>query len=105
WGTGALDSRGRPGGGKRSSRRDGEADGEGRPGPRATPDRVVAARGPIAGLRRADMGFLNGRVTYVRFRVGGDSPLPIGQDLLELANQHAIGRHGAGEPTDGISVG
>ncbi len=51
------------------------------------------------------MGFLNGRVTYVRFRVGGDGPLPFDEDLLEKAAQHAIGRHGAGEPTDGISVG
>ncbi len=51
------------------------------------------------------MGFLNGRVTYVRFRVGGDSPLPFGDELIELANQHIIGRHGSGEPTDGISVG
>ena len=51
------------------------------------------------------MGFLNGRVTYVRFRVGGESPLPFGEELLELASQHAIGRHGAGEPNDGISVG
>ena len=51
------------------------------------------------------MGFLNGRVTYVRFRVGGKSPLPFGEELLEMAAQHAIGRHGAGEPTDGVSVG
>ncbi len=51
------------------------------------------------------MGFLNGRVTYVRFRVGGDAPLPFGEDLLERAAQHTIGRHGAGEPTDGVSVG
>ncbi len=52
-----------------------------------------------------DMGFLNGRVTYVRYRVGGDSPLPLGDEILELARQHLIGRHGSGEPTDGISVG
>jgi hypothetical protein len=51
------------------------------------------------------MGFLNGRVTYVRFRVGGDQPLPFGEEVLELAGQHAIGRHGAGEPNDGITVG
>ncbi len=51
------------------------------------------------------MGFLNGRLTYVRFRVGGAAPLPFGDDLFELARQHAIGRHGTGEPTDGISVG
>ncbi len=51
------------------------------------------------------MGFLNGRVTYVRFRVGGESPLPFGEELLETAASHAIGLHGAGEPNDGISVG
>src|SRR3954451_3789441 len=51
------------------------------------------------------MGFLNGRVTYARFRVGGEGPLPFGEDILERANQHLIGRHGSGEPTDGISVG
>ncbi len=51
------------------------------------------------------MGFLNGRVTFARFRVGGEGPLPFGEDALERANQHLIGRHGAGEPTDGISVG
>ncbi len=51
------------------------------------------------------MGFLNGRVTYVRFRVGGESPLPFGEDLLETAASHVIGLHGAGEPNDGTSVG
>ncbi len=51
------------------------------------------------------MGFLNGRVTYVRYRVGGNSPLPLGEELIELAQQHLIGRHGASEATDGISVG
>ena len=51
------------------------------------------------------MGFLNGRVTYVRYRVGGESPLPFGEELLELVGRHLIGRHGVGEPTDGISVG
>ena len=44
------------------------------------------------------MGFLNGRVTYTRYRVSGDSPLPFGEDLLEQAAQHAIGRHGARRP-------
>ncbi|WP_435006381.1 hypothetical protein P12x_003958 [Tundrisphaera lichenicola] len=51
------------------------------------------------------MGFLNGRVTYARFRVGGESPLPFGEETLEKANQHLIGRHGSGDPTDGVSVG
>ncbi len=41
------------------------------------------------------MGFLNGRVTYVRFQVSGDSPLPFGEDILGAVEHHAIGRHGA----------
>lgn len=51
------------------------------------------------------MGFLNGRVTYVRYRVSGSSPLPFGEELLEQAQLHAIGRHGAADPTDGVAVG
>ena len=51
------------------------------------------------------MGFLNGRVTYVRYRVSGPSPLPFGEELLEQAELHAIGRHGAADPTDGVNVG
>jgi hypothetical protein len=51
------------------------------------------------------MGFLNGRITYVRYRVGGTTPLPFGEDILEQAQLHAIGRHGAAEPTDGVAVG
>lgn len=51
------------------------------------------------------MGFLNGRVTYVRFRVSGDSPLPFGEDILEQVSLHAIGRHGAADPTDGVTTG
>lgn len=51
------------------------------------------------------MGFLNGRVTYVRYRVGGDSPLPMGDEVLAMAVDHTIGRHGAAEATDGVSCG
>ena len=51
------------------------------------------------------MGFLNGRVTYVRYRVGGDGPLPFGDDLLERVQAHLIGKHGAGEPADGVAIG
>jgi hypothetical protein len=51
------------------------------------------------------MGFLSGRITYVRYRVSGPSPLPFGEEVLEKAQQHAIGRHGAAESTDGVSVG
>ena len=51
------------------------------------------------------MGFLNGRITYVRYRVGGTSPLPFGEETLEQAQLHAIGRHGAGDSADGVAVG
>jgi hypothetical protein len=51
------------------------------------------------------MGFLSGRVTYTRFRVSGDGPLPFGDEHLERVQQHAIGRHGAADPTDGVAMG
>ena len=51
------------------------------------------------------MGFMSGRVSYVRFAVSGDSPLPFGEDLLEQASLHTIGRHGGADPTDGMSFG
>jgi len=51
------------------------------------------------------MGFLSGRVTFTRYRVGGASPLPFGEDILELGRQHMIGRHGSAETGDGISTG
>ena len=51
------------------------------------------------------MGFVNGRVTYVRYRVSGEGPLPFGEDHLEQVGLHAIGRHGAGEVADGVTAG
>jgi len=51
------------------------------------------------------MGFLNGRITYVRYRVGGTSPLPFGEDILEQAQLHTIGKNSAADPTDGVAVG
>ncbi len=51
------------------------------------------------------MGFLNGRVTYVRYRVGGEGPLPFGEDALEMVESHAIGKHGLGDAADGVTVG
>ena len=51
------------------------------------------------------MGFLNGRVTYVRYRVGGEAPLPFGEDHLEQARLNAIGRRGSADPTDGVQAG
>lgn len=51
------------------------------------------------------MGFLSGRATFTRYRVGGVSPLPFGDDIIELVNQHTIGRHGSAEASDGVSTG
>ena len=51
------------------------------------------------------MGFLSGRITFTRYRVGGDSPLPFGDEILELARQHLIGQHGAAEAADGVTMG
>lgn len=51
------------------------------------------------------MGFLNGRITYVRFRVSGSSPLPFEDEILEQIQLHAIGRHGGPDPTDGVTIG
>lgn len=51
------------------------------------------------------MGFLNGRVTYVRYRVGGDAPLPFDQDVLERVEAHAVGKHGMGDSADGVTFG
>lgn len=51
------------------------------------------------------MGFLNGRITFTRYRVGGGSPLPFDDDLLEQARAHAFGHHGAGDAADGIFTG
>src|SRR4051812_16164148 len=51
------------------------------------------------------MGFLNGRVTFTRYRVDGPSPLPFSGDHLALAEAHVAGRHGAADPTDGVSTG
>ena len=51
------------------------------------------------------MGFLSGRLTFTRYRVSGVSPLPFGDDLLEQARQHLLGRHTSAEPEDGIVAG
>ncbi|HEV3120996.1 MAG TPA: hypothetical protein VGY53_03800, partial [Isosphaeraceae bacterium] len=50
------------------------------------------------------MGFLSGRLTYVRFQVIGDSPLPFGEEALEQVRRHAIERHSA-PAADGVRFG
>jgi hypothetical protein len=51
------------------------------------------------------MGFLNGRVTFTRYRVGGPSPLPFADDILTLVQQNAIGHAGSVDPSDGVGTG
>jgi hypothetical protein len=51
------------------------------------------------------MGFWNGRVTFTRYRVSGESPLPIGNELLERVNQHLIGVHGSTASADHVATG
>lgn len=50
------------------------------------------------------MGFTAGRVTFVRFRVLGESPLPFAPEQLEAVGSHAIGRHTV-EGADGVTFG
>ncbi len=52
------------------------------------------------------MGFLSGRVTYTRYQVSGDSPLPFGEELLEKV-QPAIGTRPERrtDPADGVAAG
>ncbi len=51
------------------------------------------------------MGFWNGRVTFTRYRVSGDSALPFGEELLERTRGHLIGVHGATAAADGVASG
>jgi len=51
------------------------------------------------------MGFLNGRVSFMRYRVEGESPLPFEESVIERASAHAIGRRGDDDPTDGVHFG
>lgn len=51
------------------------------------------------------MGFLNGRVTFSRHRVGGPSPLPFSEEALSLLEQNAIGKYSPADPVDGVSIG
>ena len=82
---------------------------------RASDEKVVPNLGPVplsAGVWGTctahgdpSMGFLNGRVTYTRYQVSGDNPLPFGEEVLEQVGLHAIGRHGAGDQADGVMTG
>jgi len=51
------------------------------------------------------MGFWNGRVTFTRYQVSGDRPLPLGEEILEQARQRQIGLSGSPAPADGVATG
>jgi hypothetical protein len=51
------------------------------------------------------MGFWSGRVTFTRYQVGGELPVPFGADLVEQARAHVIGSHGSPDPADGVTTG
>jgi hypothetical protein len=51
------------------------------------------------------MGFLNGRVTFVRYRVAGESPLPFGPEHLEALERQSITSRSQLDTPDGVTVG
>ena len=51
------------------------------------------------------MGFWNGRVTFTRYRVGGESPLPFGEAVIEQARSRLIGHNSVPDAADGVSTG
>jgi hypothetical protein len=51
------------------------------------------------------MGFWNGRVTYTRFQVSGERPLPFGDEILDVVRQHLIGVHATASSTDPVTTG
>ena len=51
------------------------------------------------------MGFWNGSVTFTRYRVSGDSPLPFGEEILDQARRHLVGLHGSPDPVDRVATG
>jgi hypothetical protein len=51
------------------------------------------------------MGFWNGRVTFTRYRVSGDRPLPLSEEILEQARHRQIGFPGSADPADGVAIG
>jgi hypothetical protein len=51
------------------------------------------------------MGFWNGRVTFTRYQVGGESPLPFGEEIIEQARARLIGHNNSADPSDGVGTG
>jgi hypothetical protein len=51
------------------------------------------------------MAFWNGTVTFTRFQVSGESPLPFSEEILERARIHRIGFRDAPEAADRVAMG
>ena len=51
------------------------------------------------------MGFWNGRVTFTRYQVGGELPVPFGDEVIEQARARLIGHNGSPDPADGVATG
>lgn len=51
------------------------------------------------------MGFWTGRVTFTRYRVGGELPGAFGEEIVEQARGHLIGHNGSPEASDGVATG
>lgn len=50
------------------------------------------------------MAFLNGRVSYIRYQVGGDAALPWADDVIERLSKFSLSERGA-DPKDGTRFG
>ncbi len=51
------------------------------------------------------MGFWNGRVTFTRYQVGGELPVPFGDEVIEQARGRLIGHNASPDSADGIGTG
>jgi hypothetical protein len=51
------------------------------------------------------MGFWNGRVTFTRYRVSGERPVPFGEEIIEKARGRLIGHNAAPDSADNVGTG
>jgi hypothetical protein len=51
------------------------------------------------------MGFWSGRVTYTRYRVGGELSHPFGEETIEKARRLLAGHNLVPDPADGVTIG
>ena len=66
----------------------------------------IGVRSDRTALEEDDaMGFLNGRVTFTRYRVGGRPPFPFGDEILGRLEATRSAGTAPADPTDGVSRG